>query len=249
MKNRFLFATLAFASSACDTPTTPPAQPEVVTEVAAEEPEDCIANSCVIATTAITPHTAPDTNASVDRLDGPPVTMSMHNIPEEAFVEGEPINEEILAATCDTEPSSMELTYQLDQECFGWIRTASPQTAGMLIPGETTRDNSAACFHCFEDSLCFREYTGTLYCDEPNGSEGYVATKSTDKLFTTEGCVQDGGGQAATHLIGGTEDCPPWPEKYERSNEGCRQLLAEKGGCGNAMIVSTQGGGGGEAQQ
>ncbi len=121
----------------------------------------------------------------------------------------------------------MHHQYDLRQDCFGWIRTVDADTAMDYDPSEKTRDNSAACFICYQGALCFREYTGVLSCENPDAN-GKLASWSTDKLLSTEECVLDGG-NAYTQLQGGTEKCPPLPAGYDL--QACHDELVKK--CGH----------------
>jgi hypothetical protein len=106
-------------------------------------------------------------------------------------------------------PVAMRLSYDIGQDCFGWTRTVTPGTGNAPL-WEKTRDNSGACFTCMVDgegngALCFQEYTGTLTC-EAWSPQGYIASKTTEKLFTTAGCQSDAGGAASTTLVSMPDD-------------------------------------------
>jgi len=142
----------------------------------------------------------------------------------------------------------MALTYDLNQECFGWTRTVDENTAVGLQPGETMRDNSAACFQCFQGALCFREFTYVLTCEQPD-AQGVKACQSTPKFFLdgmfleesrdeTSSCIADAA-NAYTRLVdGSTKNCPAWlptPEAPVFDKAACVDLLEEK--CTNHPAV------------
>ncbi|MFT4622708.1 MAG: hypothetical protein ACI8PZ_001364 [Myxococcota bacterium] len=166
----------------------------------------CDESSCIVSTTEPS-----ENNRSAAYPNAPTVTMGMYNqMPEE---EGKKAGD----------PDAMVLGYDLNQDCFGWSRTVDDATAGNLSKYECQRDNSASCFICYRDALCFREFTGTLTCNTQD-PWGAMAINSTDKLFVFDKAQSDGGGNAYTRLIEKNKDCPARPKGYDIHS--CAEELA-----------------------
>ncbi|MFT5682696.1 MAG: hypothetical protein ACI8RZ_003620 [Myxococcota bacterium] len=132
-----------------------------------------------------------------------------------------------------TDDCAGDRSFQLDQECYGWSRTVDEETASRWQPYETFRPNSAACFQCYRGddgfaALCFREYQYTLSCDQPDAN-GLKAQRTTDKLFTTERCQNDGGDSYTrlTGISGDDHTCKPMPTDMTLE-EACEEWLASE---------------------
>lgn len=168
---------------------------------------DCGRDSCVTAETSPSPD-----NATPFEQSGPTVRVGLY-----PAIPGE-------QTACKGDPKSMIIEFDTSQDCYGWRRTVDPSTGSGVDPRETTRDNSAACMLCYENALCYREYTASLVCDAPFPE--WQVQQSTDKFITTTSCEPDGGGDVRSQIIDRAENCPPAPEGYDR--EACLDELEEK---------------------
>ena len=146
-------------------------------------------------------------NVSPTTPDGPRVQVSLYDKDEDPNCEG---------------PAEMAIDFDTSQDCYGWRRTVDPASAHNLDPRESTRDNSAACFVCYRDALCFREFTASLVCTA--SFPGWVVQQSTDKFVTTTSCEEDGAGSVLSRVSSGTENCPETPPGFDQ--EACKIALS-----------------------
>ncbi len=107
---------------------------------------------------------------------------------------------------CMLGKEAMYLYYDLGQACYAWWRNVDSSIADNLGDEETERPNSAGNWQCYENVLCFTEYTANSTCGED--------MMVTQKRVTTV-CMKDENTDMFIRLLGGTENCPEAPPNLE----------------------------------